>query len=82
MSFSKTLALLTIAGALPMAACQVEQTEDATLPDIEAEGGEMPEFDIEPANVRVSEDTVTVPDIDLEAPQDAVADEEAILEVE
>ena len=61
--------------ALSLVACDVDQTEEAEMPDVDvsAEEGNMPEFDVETADVDVGteEVTVDVPDVDVEMPDDA-----------
>ncbi len=54
--------------ALPLAACDVEQTEEAELPAVDVEEGNMPEFDADVADVDVGteEATVEVPTIDVD----------------
>ncbi|MEH6389922.1 MULTISPECIES: hypothetical protein [Pseudomonas] len=60
--------------ALSLSACDVEQTEEGSLPDVdvEAEGGNMPEYDVDAADVDVGtrEKTVTVPDVDVTMPDE------------
>lgn len=53
--------------ALASAACSVEQTRDVELPDVDVSGGQLPKFDVDPANVDVKMDTqtVVVPDVDV-----------------
>lgn len=52
-----------------LGACDVDQTEEGQLPDIEVEDeGQLPAYDVEPAEVEITEDTVTVPDIDIQDP--------------
>lgn len=48
----------------------VEQTEEATLPEVSVEGGNMPEFEAEVGSVSVGETTVTVPTIDIQTPDE------------
>lgn len=48
----------------------VEQTEEAALPDLSIEGGNLPEFEAEIGSVSVGETTVTVPTIEVEAPDE------------
>ena len=45
----------------------VDQTQEAQLPNVTGEGGQMPEADVETGSVDVTteEKTVTVPDIDV-----------------
>ena len=63
-----TMPMLVLAAALLWpAACTVEQTEEGELPDVEVEGGKLPEYDVDPAKVKVGTDTKTikVPTIDI-----------------
>lgn len=59
--------------ALGAAACDVDQTEEAELPEVDVEGGNMPEYDVETADVDVGtkEVTVDVPEVDVDMPEDA-----------
>ena len=68
-----TTALVLTAASLGLAACDIDQTEEAELPEVDVEGGNMPEFDVETADVDVGteEVTVEVPDVDVEMPGDA-----------
>ena len=61
------------AATLGLAACDVDQTEEAELPEVDVEGGNMPEFDVETADVEVGteEVTVDVPTVDVDMPDDA-----------
>lgn len=54
--------------AVGMTACDVDQTEEGSMPDVEVQEGELPAYDVEARDVEVTEDTVTVPDVDLEEP--------------
>lgn len=58
--------------AIGMAACDVDKTEDGEAPDVDVQGGEMPEYDVDAADVNVGTDTqtVVVPDVDVNAPND------------
>lgn len=53
---------------LGLGACSVEQTEEGEMPEIE--GGNLPEYDVDPVDVDVDWDTTTVrtPDIDINDP--------------
>ena len=68
MRIAFALALL----AVPLAACDVDQTEEAELPEVNVEGGNMPEFEVDTADIEVGSETmeVEVPTIDVE-PADA-----------
>jgi hypothetical protein len=56
--------------ALGLAACDVDQTEEGEMPEVRVEGGNMPEYDVETADVDVGteEKTVEVPTVDIEMP--------------
>jgi hypothetical protein len=60
-------ALLAPVLAFGVAACDVDQTQDGDLPEVDVEGGQLPEYDVDPADVDVGTDTqrVIVPDIDV-----------------
>ena len=63
--FGVLMAALTMVVAL--GACSVEQTEEGELPEVTADGGNMPEYDVDAADVDVTTDTATVsvPDVDV-----------------
>lgn len=69
-------AIFAPALVLGLAACAVEQTEEGELPDVDIEAGQMPEYDVQPADVDVNWDTTTIrtPDIDINAPRDTTPD--------
>lgn len=56
--------------AVGMTACDVDQTEEGEMPDVEVQEGELPAYDVEGPEVEVTEDTVTVPDVDVDVPED------------
>jgi hypothetical protein len=71
MKVRRILALvLAPAFAVGVAACDVDQRQEGEMPDIEVEGGQMPQYDVDLPDVEVNRDTVTVPDIDINAPDD------------
>ncbi|GHA75752.1 hypothetical protein [Cognatilysobacter bugurensis] len=55
---------------LTLSACNVEKTQDGELPDVDvnAQGGELPAYDVETADVDVGTEpaTVSVPDVDVD----------------
>lgn len=67
------VATLTLPLAIGLAACDVDQTKEAELPEVEVTGGQVPEFDVETADVDIGmeEKTVEVPDVDVTMPDDA-----------
>jgi len=55
--------------------CTVEQTEEGELPEYEVEQteeGNLPEYDVDAADVEIGteEKTITVPDVDIEPPEE------------
>jgi uncharacterized lipoprotein len=66
----KILILLAAAGGL--AACDVDQTKNAQLPDVDVNvtGGQAPEFNVTPPEVTVGTEnkTIEVPDVDVKVP--------------
>lgn len=69
----KILAIATVAAAsFGLAACDVEQTQEGEMPEVSVEGGQMPEYNVDTADVelRTEERTVEVPVLDIE-PADA-----------
>jgi uncharacterized lipoprotein len=68
----KILIILAGAGSLGLAACDVDQTKNAQLPDVDvnATGGQLPEFNVTPPEVSVGTEnkTVQVPDVDVKVP--------------
>lgn len=63
--------LLAAAGlSLGLAACDVEQTENAELPEVDVKGGNMPEFNVDAADVDVTTEkkTIEVPVVNVEEP--------------
>ncbi|OYX47830.1 MAG: hypothetical protein B7Y87_00920 [Sphingomonadales bacterium 32-64-22] len=62
-----SLALVSTA-ALGLAACDVEQTEEGEMPEVDVNGGELPEYNVDAADVDVEmeEQTVEVPTLEVE----------------
>lgn len=54
--------------ALALGACDVQQTEEGELPEVEVKGGNMPEYDVDAPDVDVKTETRTieVPVVDVE----------------
>lgn len=65
--------ILIVPLAMGLVACDVDQTEEGEMPDVEVSGGNMPEFDVETADVDVGTKTTTVevPTVDVTMPGDA-----------
>ena len=59
--------MLVLLLAMSLAACSVEKTEEGEMPEVSVEGGNLPEYDVDAADVDVGTQTttVTVPDVDV-----------------
>ena len=59
-----------LVATLGMAGCEVEKTEEGSLPEVDVKGGNMPEYDVDAPDVDVGtkEKTITVPDVDIDMP--------------
>lgn len=77
MSFILLLALLTVFAT----GCRVRQTEEGEMPDVDvsAEGGKLPEYDVDAADVDVKTEKreIEVPtDVDVNMPGEEKANDE------
>lgn len=61
-------------GIFLLGACDVDKTRDGNMPDVEVEGGNLPEYDVDAPEVEVGtkKDTVVVetPTVDIHAPKE------------
>lgn len=80
----KSLVLvLALFASLATGACRVKQTEEGKLPDVDvsAEGGKVPEYDVDAADVDVKAGTETreveVPTVDVDVKPPADGDQDA-----
>ncbi|MEO7827241.1 MAG: hypothetical protein ABIR60_08890 [Allosphingosinicella sp.] len=68
----KTLILLAAVSGLGLAACDVDQTKNAQLPDVDVNvaGGQLPEYNVTgpEVNVGMENKTVQVPTVDVKVP--------------
>lgn len=75
----KAFILLMALLAVLATGCRVRQTEEGELPDVDvsAEGGKVPEYDVDAADVDVKTEKreVTVPDVDVNMPGEGNADD-------
>jgi hypothetical protein len=64
---------------LSLGACDVDQTKQGKLPDVDVKGGQLPEYDVDVADVDVKKKKVEVPvpDVDVKMPTDSPAEERA-----
>jgi hypothetical protein len=67
--------VLVGASSLALVACDVDQTQEGNLPDVDvnATGGQLPEFNVEGPSVNVGTEnrTVEVPTVDVDVPDEA-----------
>ena len=67
-------ALVAASCCLAFAACDVDQTKEAKLPDVDvnASGGQLPEYDVRGPEVNVGTEnkTIEVPTIDVDVPKE------------
>ncbi|MFC7537799.1 hypothetical protein ACFQPG_12165 [Sphingomonas sp. GCM10030256] len=65
---------LALVGCFALTACDVDQTKEGELPDVDvnASGGQLPEFDVDAPQVNVGTEnkTIEVPTVDVDAPKD------------
>ena len=69
----KLTLIAALAGtALALSACDVAQTEEGEMPEVTIDGGELPEYEVDVADVEVTteEKTIEVPVVDVD-PADA-----------
>lgn len=75
----KAFILLMALLAVLATGCRVRQTEEGNLPDVDvsAEGGKMPEYDVDAADVDVKTEKreITVPDVDVNMPGEGNAND-------
>lgn len=59
---------LAVVALAALGACDVDQTQEGELPEVNVSGGEMPEYDVDAANVEVgtTNQQVEVPTIETE----------------
>lgn len=53
-----------------LAACDMKQTQEGKLPDVEVKDGQVPKYDVDAADVDVKteEKTITVPTLEYDTP--------------
>lgn len=81
-----TILAFALTSALALTACDVDKTQEGELPDVDvnAEGGQLPAYDVETPEVDVGteEVQVEVPDVDVEMPDEDVPEQDAPVEEE
>ena len=72
---NKFAKMLVGASCLAFAACDVDQTKEGEMPevDVNVTGGELPEYNVEGPTVDVGTEnkTIEVPTVDVDLPDDA-----------
>lgn len=68
------LLTMAIGSALVLGGCKVEKTDDGELPKVDVKGGDLPNYNVETADVDVNtrEATVTVPEVDVKKTETTV----------
>ncbi|MEA3053402.1 MAG: hypothetical protein QOG72_2305 [Sphingomonadales bacterium] len=70
----KIVIVLAGASCLGLAACDVDQTKNGALPDVDVnvQGGQLPEYNVQGPEVNVGTEnkTVQVPTLDVKVPSD------------
>lgn len=65
---------LALVSCIGLSACDVDQTKKGELPDVDvtANGGSLPEYDVDAPEVKVGTEnkTVEVPTVDIESAKD------------
>ncbi len=63
----KLMTMAAMALLVGATACTAEVEDEGSAPSVEVKGGEMPEVDVDPANVEVSTDTqqVVTPEVNV-----------------
>ena len=71
---NKPIKLLIGASLFAFAACDVDQTKEGEMPDVDinASGGQLPEYNVECPTVNVGTEikTVEVPTVDVDPPRE------------
>ena len=71
---NKPIKLLIGASFFAFAACDVDQTKEGEMPDVDinASGGQLPEYNVEGPTVNVGTEnkTVEVPTVDVDPPKE------------
>ena len=69
---NKPIKLLVVASCFAFAACDVDQTKEGEMPDVDvnATGGQLPEYNVTGPDVNVGTEnkTVQVPTVDVDVP--------------
>lgn len=55
-----------------LSGCEVDQTQEGEMPEVDVKGGQAPRYDVEGPDVDVGtkKKEVTVPTVDVDAPED------------
>lgn len=68
------IAVLVIIGAFAFGLIDINQTKEAALPEVKTEGGQMPAFDVDTADVDVGTKNATVelPKVDVDTQKEKI----------
>jgi len=69
-----TLAIILASSCLALAGCDVDQTKEGEMPDVDvnASGGQLPEYNVTGPDVNIGTEnkTVQVPTVDVDVPEE------------
>ena len=72
---NSVLKVLAAASCFALAACDVDQTKEGEVPDVDVNvsGGQLPEFNVEGPTVNVGTENkvIQVPTVDVDVPKEA-----------
>lgn len=66
----KSVVVLAALLAITTTGCRVKQTQEGKAPEIDVKGGQVPKYDVTPAEVdiKMKKKEITVPDVDVKMP--------------
>lgn len=77
-AWKSLMLVLALLVSLASGACRVRQTEEGNMPDVDVktEGGKLPEYDVDAADVDVKTEKreIEVPTVEVEPPRDGDQD--------
>jgi hypothetical protein len=71
MRISKLAVVPALVAVFALGACTAEKTEEGEMPEVNVEGGNLPEYDVDAADVEITTDTqqIVTPDVDIKPPR-------------
>jgi hypothetical protein len=77
-NWKTSLVLAALLAVTATTGCRVKQTQEGKAPEVEVKGGQIPKYDVDPADVEVTtkKKEITVPDVNVKMPPKDNADTE------